>query len=131
MYTDNWYTSVPLARHILKNYGWLFAGTVKLTEKKARVDYDITFHKLSMKALEMVPRGWSRRGTVEVDGVDRRKAKIQFTTWKDRKQVAFIHTHLVRPIGDNTALRYVKWQQGRIDTMSKCRERLFSFHEWG
>ena len=36
---------------------------------------------------------------------------IQVTTWKDRKQVMFVHTHLVEDWKGETTLRYVKGQK--------------------
>ena len=46
VYTGNWYTSISLTRYIMKKYGWLFVGTVKFAENKARVGYDIPFHSI-------------------------------------------------------------------------------------
>ena len=48
VYTDNWYTTVALARHLYKKYGMFFCGTLNLTEKKAREDLDPTFLKLKL-----------------------------------------------------------------------------------
>ena len=60
LYTGNWYTSTRLAIHVHKEYKMLFVGTIKPTEKKARVAYDIPFHKLSKASVECIARGWSR-----------------------------------------------------------------------
>ena len=40
---------------------------------------------------------------------------VQVTTWKDKKQVMFVHTHLVRPIVTNTTMKYIKGNKGRVD----------------
>jgi len=38
---------------------------------------------------------------------------VQVTTWKDRKQVMFVHTHLVNGSGNETTKRYVKGKKIR------------------
>ena len=47
-------------------YKWLCVGTDAPTEKRARVNYDIPFHKLSEKSLEQIPRGFPRRDTAKI-----------------------------------------------------------------
>ena len=116
LYTDNWYTSTKLAFHLYNTYKWLFVGTIAPTEKKNRQDYDIPFQKLSKQALEQIPRGWSRRATVKIPHRGNQKqGMVQVTTWKDKKQVMFVHTHLVEPIGNNVTKRYVKGKKGRVE----------------
>ena len=36
IYTDNWYTSIKLARTLFEKYNWLFVGTSAPTEKKTQ-----------------------------------------------------------------------------------------------
>ena len=47
IYTDNWYTSIKLARTLLEKYNWLFVGKSLPTENKTWEVYDIPFHKIS------------------------------------------------------------------------------------
>ena len=111
LFTDNWYTSIDLAKHLLFKYKWLFVGTIAPTKKKARSGYDIPFLKLSKPSLNKLCRGWSRRATIEVkDGNN--KGVVQCTNWKDRKQVMLLHTHSVEPTTENsTTKRRVKGQK--------------------
>ena len=110
LFTDNWYTSMELAKHLWFTYQWLFIGTVTPTEKKGRVGYDIPFLKMSKGALDKVVRGWSRQATIDIKK-GRFEAKVQCTTWKDRKQVMFLHTAAVKPTTEeSTTERYVKGQ---------------------
>ena len=60
LFTDNFYTSMALATHMWNKYGWTICGTITLTDKKSRQDYDVPFVKMSKGALNMVPRGWFR-----------------------------------------------------------------------
>jgi hypothetical protein len=55
--TDNYYTTVNLARHMFERYGWTIVGTVVPTDKKTRVNYGIPFCKLSNGAKNEVRRG--------------------------------------------------------------------------
>ena len=113
LYTDNSYTSIKLARILFERFNWLFVGTSTPTEKKDRTEYDIPFHKLSNKAIDSIVQGWPRRATRTIKGKNGMEGMIQVTTWKDRKQVMFVHTHLVEDWKDETTLRYVKGQKER------------------
>jgi hypothetical protein len=108
LYTDNWYTSTKLAMHIHRHYKMLFVGTIKPSEKKARIDYDNPFHKLSKASVECIARGWSRHAMTPINN---NSGMMQCTMWTDRKQVIFLHTHLVEPVGNVTSLRYMKGKQ--------------------
>ena len=55
LYTDNYYTSVKLAKHMFTKYGWTIVGTIVLTYKKSREDEDVPFWSFGM-VLEMVSR---------------------------------------------------------------------------
>ena len=46
LYTDNYYTSVKLAKLTFEKYGWTIVGTILPTDKKSREDEDISFLKL-------------------------------------------------------------------------------------
>ena len=58
LYTDNYYTSVKLAKLMFEKYGWTIVGTILHTDKKYREDEDISFLKLSNGARLGVKRGW-------------------------------------------------------------------------
>ncbi len=45
LYTDNWYTSIMLAKTLSTEYGWQFYGTQVATEKKAYSKLDLPFNK--------------------------------------------------------------------------------------
>ncbi len=38
LYTDNWYTSMKLAKLMFVKYGWTICGTITPTDKKSRED---------------------------------------------------------------------------------------------
>ncbi len=61
LYTDNWYTSIKLA----KDYHWRFCGTLALTNKKSRIGLDVPFVELSKGVLRLVDQGWFREAVVK------------------------------------------------------------------
>ena len=58
LYTDNYYTSVKLAKHLFEKYRWTMVGTIVPTDKKTCEDHDIPFLKLSNGARNGLERGW-------------------------------------------------------------------------
>jgi hypothetical protein len=58
IYSDNYYTSVKIAKHLCKKYQWTLVGTVVPTEKTSRSDQDLPFVKLSNSARNKLRRGW-------------------------------------------------------------------------
>ena len=58
LYTDNYYTSMVLAKHIFNKYGWTIAGTIIPTDKKSRADHDIPFLKLKILSRNGLQQGW-------------------------------------------------------------------------
>ena len=114
LFTDNFYTSMALATHMWNKYGWTICGTITLTDKKSRQDYDVPFVKMSKVALNMVPRGWFREAVwryLLYPGTTK-KFWVQVTTWRDKKQVSFLHTHKVGNSRDHTVRRHVKGRRG-------------------
>jgi len=62
-----------------------------------------------------VPRGWYREAVVEIKTKrNRRRYFIQCTTWRDKKQVMFLHTHLVGPSSGYSVRRHVKVKSKRV-----------------
>lgn len=115
MYTDNFYTSVALAKYMLVHYGWTIVGTIVPTDKKSREDEDIPFLKLSNGARLGVERGWFREAVLKMETPDRRTYYIQCTTWRDKKQVCFLSTKQIGFSDGLTVKRHVKGQQLRTD----------------
>ena len=95
LYTDNWYTSMKLAKHLFEKYGWTLVGTISPTDKKSRQDLDVPFLKLSEGARNKVERGWYREAVIKMKTSTGKTYYIQCTTWRDRKQVMFISSNRV------------------------------------
>jgi hypothetical protein len=55
----------------------------------------VPFHELSNGALATVERGWFREAVLEKVAARGKKFFIQCTTWRDKKQVTFLHTSAV------------------------------------
>jgi len=126
-FTDNWYTSVDLAKQLyMKDTN----GHLAPTEKKARKDYDVPFLKLSNGALKLVTRGWYREAVAKVQTKKGGYYKIQCTTWRDKKQVMFLHTAFVSPSkGSDTAVqRHVKGKQQRANLSAPIVQREYAKH---
>jgi hypothetical protein len=66
LYTDNYYTSVALAKHFFEKYRWTIVGTFSTSDKKARADHDFPFLKLSRGARDSVKRDWFREAVIEL-----------------------------------------------------------------
>ena len=115
LYADNWYTTTRLAKFLYETYRWLFVGTVVTNDSKDRNENSVPFRKLSNGALKKVERGWMRKAILSVIGKRNEKYHVQCTTWKDKKQVTFLHTHLVQHGGDTIVKRHVKGNKQRID----------------
>ena len=112
LYTDNWYTSVKLAQWLWEKKCWRFCGTIVPTNKAAREGNDVPFHKVSKGALNTISRGWFWEAVLE-KSFERSKYCVQCTTWKDRKQVMFLHTSSVGSSrGKHTVRRGKKGKHG-------------------
>ena len=95
LYTDNYYTSMALARHFREKYNWGIVGTFNASDKKSRADLDFPFLKLSRGARDSVKRGWFREAIIELKSPSGKIYYIQATTWKDKKQVCFLSSDSV------------------------------------
>ena len=105
--TDNYYTTVALAKHMFTKYRWTIIGTITPTDKKSRTDEDFPFLKLSNGALKDVERGWYREAALVLK--DRlKKFYLQATTWRDKKQVCFLSNNVVGPSDGMTVCRAKK-----------------------
>ena len=80
---------------------------MNLTDKKSRQDEDVPFLKLSKGALNT--------GEAVIKMTDGRKTYyIQCSTWRDKKQVTFLHTTAVGNSRGNSVRRHTKGRRGRI-----------------
>jgi len=110
----HWYTSIALTAFLCEKYRWLFVGTIMPTDKKDRKGDDPPFLKLSNGALKYVKRGWYREAVIEKKTTSCSKYKIQCSTWRDKKQVMFIHTKCVGSSNGYTVQRHQKGSARRI-----------------
>jgi hypothetical protein len=90
--TDNWYTSVDLAKWLFNDLGWQFCGTMVPTKKYSREDLDVPFMKWSNRAMASIERGFYIEAAVEQKTDAGKTYYVQCSTWKDKKQVMFAHT---------------------------------------
>ncbi len=114
LYINNWYTSLSLAKDLYENFSWTMLGTITPTEKKKRTGEDIPFIKLSNGALNDVTRGWFREAVLKVHTKRNEHYFIQASTWKDRKQVMFLHTHVMGRSNGFSVKRNVKGKKNRV-----------------
>ena len=56
-----------------------------------------------------------RKATRIVKGINNEVFHLQCTTWKDKKQVTFLHTNLVQKDGNTTVKRHVKGKKKRVE----------------
>ena len=127
LYTDNYYTSLPLAEELWVRYSMFLVGTMRLTTKLSRTAEDFPFHKLSPVALRQLRRGWLRAAvktvTVaaagELGGSCAGTMVLMALVWKDRKQVGLLSNFdVVEPTtpadgDDDVQLRRVRGQSER------------------
>ena len=95
LFTDTYYTSIKLAKHMYEKHGWTIVGTISPTKKKQRNKEDFPFSKLSNGAQYMIPRGWYQEAEIKMHSPSGLIYYIQATTWRDKKQVCFVSTSQV------------------------------------
>ena len=125
---QNWYTTMSLAYHLYNKYGYFFCGTMVPTDKKAREDLDVPFLKLSNGAKDKVPRGWFREACIQRKTDTGKIFYIQHTTWKDRKQVCFLHTTEIGASSGHFVQRSGRGQQGRSTFAAPNSQRDYARH---
>jgi hypothetical protein len=113
LYTDNWYTTVALAVWFFVILGWFFNGTFSTSKKVSRWDDDVPFHTLSNGALATVERGWFCEAVIETVAAAGKKFWLQCTTWRDKKQVTFLHTSEVGASAGHFVKRRTKGKKGQ------------------
>ena len=114
LYTDNLYTSEDVMEEVWKKYKMLMVGTYQLTMKKSRTAANFPFHKTSGSTLKTTPSGWFHSAVKEIGAGTNHAFTVQATVWKDKKQVGFLHNHLVEPSVDVTVDR---WSPSRHKTI--------------
>jgi hypothetical protein len=112
LYTDNYYTSIKLAKLLFEKYRWTLVGTIVPTDKKTREDHDIPFLKLSNGARNQLDQGWFREACLRLSE-GRTHYYLQCTTWKDIKQVLFLSNNKVGRSDDLTVQRRVRRKRTR------------------
>ncbi len=96
LYTDNYYTSMSLVKHLYNKYRWTCVGAIVPTEKKEQGSHDLPFHKLSNGARNMIERGWYHEAAIKLRAENStHDYYLQHTTWKDKKQVMFLSSNEV------------------------------------
>jgi hypothetical protein len=120
LYTDNYYTSVKLARYFFEEFGWTITGTYAPTDKKSRSDEDFPFLRLSRGARDSVKRGWFREAVLELKTPSGKKYYIQATTWRDKKQVCFLSSNEVGFSDGMSVKRHTK-KRAQRDTIEAPR----------
>ena len=106
LYTDNWYMSVKMAIHMFENYGWTTCGTITPTDKNP-------FLKLLKGSMKEVQWGWYHEAVLELQTRSSKKYYLQCTTWKDKKQVVFLHSNGIEQTKDHYVRRHSKEKQTR------------------
>ena len=113
LYTDNYYTSIKLAKHMYEKYGWTIVGTIVPTDKKHREADDFPFLKLSNGARDSVGRGWFREAALKLQTPSGSTYYIQATTWRDKKQVCFVSNCTVGFSNGISVKRHVRGKRDR------------------
>ncbi len=94
LYTDNYYTSMSLLKHLYNKYRWTRVGTIVPTEKNEWAAHDVPFLKLSNGAQNVVERGWYCKAVIRLKAEQRNQAYyyIQCTTGRIRNRSCFFQT---------------------------------------
>ena len=80
LYTDNWYTTLRLAKFLYAKYGWLFLGTVVPSDSKVRNENSMPFFRLTSGAVDKIERDWMRKAAMKVSSRGTKTHHIQCTT---------------------------------------------------
>ena len=90
LYTNNYYTSMVLDKHMFNKYRWKIVGTIVPTDKKSRADYDIIFLNFSNGSRNVLQQGWYRQAVIKLKTLTGKAYYIKCTTWRDKNQVFFL-----------------------------------------
>ena len=117
---------MDLAYNLYNKYGYYFCGTMVPTEKKARQDRDVPFLKLSNGAMAKIQRGWFQEAVIELKTDTGKIFYAQHTTWKDCKQVSFLHTSEIGASQGHFVRRSGKGQLGRSQFKAPNAQKSYS-----
>ena len=95
LHTDNYYTSMALAKSMFKKYRWEIFGTITPTDKKSHSYHDIPFIKFQNGSRNGLQRGWYHGSEINIKNQTGKAYFIQCTTWRERKQVLFLNLNEV------------------------------------
>lgn len=91
LFTDNWYTSIPLALHLFTRFQTLLVGTFTPTAGKPTGPNQFPFVKLKPADTKKLNRGWMRCAK-KLFYFAKQKVEVQCILWLDSKVVGFVHT---------------------------------------
>jgi len=80
LYSDNYYTSMKLTKHMFNEYDWTIVGIISPTDKKSCGDEDIPLLKLSNGARLGVKRGWFYEAVIKLKSKADKSYYMQCTT---------------------------------------------------
>ncbi len=106
---------MKLVKHLFEKYRWTMVGTIVPTDKKTREDHYIPFLKLSNGAHNGLERGWFCEACLKLHA-GCMQYYVRCTTWKDKKQLAFLSTNKVRWSEGMSVQRCIqgKWMRDTI-----------------
>jgi hypothetical protein len=112
--TDNYHTTVKLAKHMFEQYGWTIVGTIVPTDKVTRADKDFPFLELLQGAKNEVKRGWYCEAVMECMTTFNIIYYLQATTWREKKQVCFLSSNKV---GASYGMMVHRREKGNIQVL--------------
>jgi hypothetical protein len=98
------------------------------TEKVARQDKDVPFHKLSRGAKDKIPRGWFREAAIQLKTDTGRIFYAQCSTWKDKKQVMFLSTEDIGASEGHFVYRSTRGQKARSTLSAPVAQKSYAKH---
>jgi hypothetical protein len=116
LYTNNYYTSMKLVKHLFEKHRWTIVGTIVPADKKTRKDCDIPFLKLFNGAHNQLERGWFQEACLKLSA-GQTPCYLECTTWKDNKQVSFLSNNNVGWSDSMTVQRCVWGKRTHHDIM--------------
>ena len=108
LYTDNYYTSMTLAKYMFNNYGWKIVGTITPTDNNSRSDHYIPFLNFSNGSRNGLQQGWYHKASIKLNTPTGKAYYIRCTTWGDKKQVWFLSSNEVGYTGGLTVKIYIR-----------------------
>ena len=98
---------------LFNDYGWYFCVTVTPIKKIVCQSMDVPFYKLSSGAMQSIERSWYREVDVEQKTNTSKSFFFQSMTWKNKKQVMFLHTNNIGASSGHFMNRSTKGKTGQ------------------